>query len=191
MSPANFNSLADANKSQLVVVDVQSRLLQTMHDPESLLHQCDILIRAAKLLGIPVIVTEQYPKGIGKTDPGLTNTLDSLYQPVEKTCFSCCGASEFTNRLQQHPDRNQIILCGIEAHVCVLQTAMDLLRDNASHEVFVVGNAVTSRNKKNKKIAINRLNKAGAIISCTESVLFEWLKNSKHEHFKQISALIK
>ena len=193
MSAAKPQTLADANKSQLVVVDVQSRLLPVMYKPDDLIQNCNILIQAAQLLNIPTIVTEQYPKGIGNTDPELVKSLGSSYRAVEKTCFSCSGSNEFHDQLNQHPDRNQIILCGIEAHVCVLQTTMDLLGQDAptSHEVFVVEDAISSRKKKNKKNALRRLRQAGATITCTESMLFEWLKDSKHEHFKKISALIK
>ena len=193
MSAAKPQTLADVNKSQLLVVDVQSRLLPVMYKPDDLIQNCNILIQAAHLLDIPITVSEQYPKGIGHTDSVLVKSLGSSYQPVEKTCFSCCGTDEFRGQLNQHPDRNQIIICGIETHVCVLQTAMELLGQDThtAHEVFVVDDAVSSRNKKNKKNAVRRLRQAGATITCTESVLFEWLKDSKHEHFKQISALIK
>lgn len=192
MSSMNLKILADTNKSQLVLVDVQTRLSAVMSDPDSLLRNCNILIESARLLGIPVTVTEQYPKGIGPTNTELVDTLGSEYRPVEKTCFSSCSADSFIQSIRQHDSRNQIILCGIEAHVCILQTAMDLLNDNNTDwHVFVVADAVDSRNEKNKNLALTRLQKAGAIISCTESVLFEWMKNSSNEHFKKISALIR
>lgn len=193
MNSSSSQSLADVNKSQLVVIDVQSRLTAVMHQADSLLKNCNTLIRSARLLEIPITVTEQYPKGIGHTEPELVDALESDYQPVEKTCFSCFGADQFRSHIQNHSQRNQYIICGIESHVCVLQTAMDLLGDdnNTNRDVFIVADAVSSRKKKNKKNALNRLQHAGAIITNTESVLFEWLKNSTHEHFRQISALIK
>lgn len=193
MNPTSAQSLADANRSQLIVIDVQSRLLPVMHEPDRLLKHCNTLIQAAQLLNIPVTVTEQYPKGIGHTEPELVRSLGSSYHPVEKTCFSCCGADNFNSRINQFPDRNQLIISGIEAHVCVLQTTMELLsqQGDPAKEIFVVSDAISSREKKNKKIALNRLNQAGAVITCTESVLFEWLKDSSHDHFKALSSLIK
>ena len=193
MNSSSSHSLADINKSQLVVIDVQTRLTAVMHDSEALLKNCSTLIRSARLLNIPITVTEQYPKGIGHTEPDLVNALESGYQPVEKTCFSCFGADQFKSQIEKYPQRTQYIICGIESHVCVLQTAMDLLgsRGNQASDVFIVADAVSSRKKKNKKNALNRLQQAGAIITNTESVLFEWLKNSNHECFREVSALIK
>lgn len=193
MNSVHAQSLADVSKSQLIVIDVQTRLTSVMHHAESLIKNCQTLVRSARLLEIPITVTEQYPKGIGHTEPDLVNALESDYQPVEKTCFSCSGADQFNSQIEKHPQRNQYIICGIESHVCVLQTAMNLLgkENNPTSEVFIVADAVSSRKKKNRKNALSRLQQAGAIITNTESVLFEWLKNSTHEHFKEISALIK
>jgi len=193
MNTEKLNALADVNKSQLVLIDVQTRLSSVMSDLDSLLRNCNILIESAKLLGVPITVTEQYPKGIGQTNNELIATLDTDYKPIEKTCFSSCGVDEFMESIDQHSKRNQIILCGIEAHVCVLQTAMDILsnNNNADKQVFVVADAVDSRTEKNKNLAIARLQQAGAIIACTESIVFEWMKNSANEHFKKISALIR
>jgi len=176
-----------------VLIDVQSRLSKVMSDPDTLLRHCNSLIESAQLLGVPVCVTEQYPKGIGTTNTELVETLGSNYKPVEKICFSSCGSDQFLQNIEQHGERNQIILCGIEAHVCVLQTAMDLIaEDNKfAKQVFIVADAVDSRTQKNKNLALERLRQAGNIITCTESVVFEWMKNSSNEHFKKISALIR
>jgi len=171
-----------------VVVDVQTRLSNAMSDTTSLLRHCSILLRAAATLNIATTITEQYPKGLGTTDPILQQVLPANVQTIEKTCFSCCGAEQFMQRITE-VDKKQVILCGIEAHVCVLQTAMDLIQQGT--QVFVVADAVDSRTANNKSIALSRLEQAGAIISCTESVLFEWLSDAKHEHFKSLSALIK
>ena len=192
MSSTNLKLLADATNSQLVLIDVQTRLSAVMSDSNSLLRNCNILIESAKLLEIPVTVTEQYPKGIGPTNNELVGTLGSDYRPIEKNCFSSCGSENFIQNIRQHNKRNQVILCGIEAHVCVLQTAMDLLNDNNTDwQVFIVADAVDSRNSKNKNLSLTRLQNAGAIITCTESVLFEWMKDSGNKHFKTISALIR
>jgi len=192
MIPAHAKSLADVNMSQLILIDVQTRLGAAMSDSTTLLRNCNILLESANLLGVPVTVTEQYPKGIGPTSPELVKTLGNSYKPVEKTCFSSCGADQFMEQILQHSTRNQFILCGIEAHVCVLQTAMDLLNDNNTNwQIFVVADAVDSRSERNRNLALSRLQQAGAIITCTESVVFEWMKNSSNEHFKKISNLIR
>ena len=186
---ANENRLlADVSHSQLLVIDVQKRLVQVMSDRESLLRNCETLITAAKTLSIPVAITEQYPKALGNTDAALADALPPQTTAVEKTCFSCCAAQDFDNNFS-YGDKSQAILCGIESHVCVLQTAMDLLSKN--QQVFVVADAVASRSRDNKTIALNRMQQAGAIITSTESVLFEWMKDAKHEHFKTVSALIR
>lgn len=193
MNAANLQSLVDVNRSQLVVIDIQSRLTQVMHDRDRLLRNCNILIQAAKLLEVPITVTEQYPKGIGQTEPQLVESLNDDYKPVEKTCFSCTGSDTFNKKIEQYKDRDQVILCGIEAHVCVLQTALEILNNssNASRQVFIVADAVDSRSANNRKIALNRLQQAGAIVTCTESVVFEWMKDSTNKNFKQISTLIR
>lgn len=180
--------LADVRYSNLLVIDVQKRLAQVMSDRENLLRNCETLITAAKTLSVPITVTEQYPKALGNTETTLSEALPSETTPVEKTCFSCCAAQGFENSFA-YSESSQAILCGIESHVCVLQTAMDLLDKNL--QVFVVADAVASRSRDNKSIALKRMQQAGAIITNTESVLFEWMKDAKHEHFKTISALIR
>ena len=189
MTGSNTPLLLDVQNSQLSIIDIQTRLLNVMSGPKSLIKQCQILISAAKSLDIPITVSEQYPSGIGTTDASLVQTLAEHYQPIEKTCFSCCDSLEYTKRIQQFPDRTQYVLSGIEAHVCVLQTAMALL--NEQKQVFIVADAISSRSNKNKRLALRRLQQAGAIITCTESVLFEWLKDAKHSQFKTLSALIR
>jgi len=189
MISTDTSLLVNADNSQLIIIDVQTQLAKVMSDRKTLLKNCGILISAARLLQIPTSITEQYPKGIGTTEPALTETLAEQYQPVEKTCFSSCDADAFAARITQYPERNQLVICGIESHICVLQTAIDLLKTNK--QVFIVADAVDSRAKKNKRIALRRLQQAGTIITCTESVIFEWLKDAKHTHFKTLSALIR
>jgi isochorismate hydrolase len=188
MTGNNNRLLADPRYSQLIVIDVQTRLAQVMSDRKSLLKNCETLLTAANILSIPVTITEQYPNGLGNTEPSLAKAFPADANPVEKTCFSCCNAADFTATLS-NSGKQQLILCGIESHVCVLQTAMDLLEKK--YQVFVVADAVDSRSKGNKKIALDRMQQAGAIITTAESVLFEWLKDAKHEQFKTVSALIR
>jgi len=188
MTSANGSRLVSANNSSLIVVDVQIRLAQAMSDRETLLRNCGILLTAANMMSIPVTITEQYPKGLGHTEPSLADLFPDNSIPVEKTCFSCCDSETFATSLS-NTGKQQVILCGIESHVCVLQTAMELLDRN--YRVFVVADAVDSRSKDNKRIALERMRQAGIVITATESVLFEWLRDAKNEHFKSVTALIR
>jgi len=188
MANVDYSHLVTANSSSLIVVDIQTRLAQAMSDRETLLRNCGILLTAAKIMSVPVAITEQYPKGLGHTEPSLAELFPDNATPVEKTCFSCCDAETFAASLSS-TGKQQIILCGIESHVCVLQTAMDL--QDRDYQVFVVADAVDSRSKDNKHIALERMRQAGIVITTTESVLFEWLRDAKNEHFKSVTALIR
>jgi len=178
--------LADAALSQLVIVDIQQRLSQVM-DPgelQILTRNCSILLESARLLAVPVIFTEQYPKGLGATLAELSPWLDQG-AAIEKICFSCCENQHFS----EAQTRPQVVLAGMEAHICILQTAMQLHAQGK--EVFVVEDAVTSRTPANKANALQRLRHAGVTVSNTESVVFEWLKVAEGDAFKQISKLVR
>ena len=181
-------ALADRAASQLVLVDVQERLSAAMPAPEmqAMLRNCAILLQSAQLLQVPIIYTEQYPKGLGATVPELTQWLDPVTR-VEKICFSCCEESAFRTLLDD--TRRQVVLAGMEAHVCVLQTALQLQAQG--REVFVVEDAVISRNPAHHANAMARLRQAGVVVSNTESLVFEWLKVAEGETFKQISRLVR
>jgi nicotinamidase-related amidase len=174
--------------SLLVIVDVQEKLSSVMDSVAlaAIVKNCHILMQAAQLLEIPIICTEQYPQGLGATLPELAQDLDA-YPHIEKTCFSCFDSSPFRSRLRG--DRPQIVLAGMEAHICVLQTALQL--QESGKQVFVVEDAVISRNPANKANALLRLHQAGVIVSNTESVVFEWLKVAEGDAFKQISRLVR
>ncbi len=178
--------LCAAEQSQLIIIDVQERLAGAM-PPEAMTaveKQIGTLVTAATALAIPVIHTEQYPQGLGHTLPSLR---EQLAQPLEKTCFACTGAEGFNQHIQRN--RRQVILCGIEAHICVLQTAIELL--GQGFQVFVVEDGVCSRKDSNRRNALDRLWQAGAHISNTESVLFEWLRDASHPDFRTLSKLIR
>jgi Isochorismatase family len=179
---------ASAALSQFVIIDVQIKLATAMPTEamQSVLKNCSILAQAATLLNIPCLLTEQYPQGLGETLPEIKQHLPNA-KAISKTAFSACGEPKFNQQLQR--ENSHIILTGMEAHICVLQTALDLLQ--AGKTVFVVEDAVLSRNHANKANAINRLRDAGCTIINTESIVFEWLGNAKHEAFKAISTLIK
>ena len=179
--------------SQLVMIDMQVKLAPAMPKDamQSIVKNCGILVQAANLLTVPIILTEQYPQGLGETLPEITQYLANN-KPVIKTAFSACGEPKFKQQLQR--DKSQVILAGMEAHICVLQTALDLMQ--AGKTVFVVEDAVISRGNANqisanKANAIARMRDAGCIITNTESVLFEWLGDAKHEAAKAIFNLIK
>ena len=183
-------ALCSAGQSLLAVVDTQTQLAAAMPPTkrDEVLRNTAILLQAAGLLSVPVLVTEQYPKGLGKTEAAITQHLPPATPIIEKTCFSCCGALDFMAAVR-HNRRNQIILTGMETHVCVLQTALDL--HATGMQVFVVDDAVCSRRMKNKTNALARLRQAGIVVTNTESLLFEWLRDASHEHFKKISELIR
>ncbi len=179
---------SEASRSQLVLIDMQSRLATVMPtDPmQSVIKNCAILLQSAPLLEVPVLMTEQYPKGLGATLPELAALAKSV-QPIEKTVFSCMAESKFERQLTR--DHDQIILTGMESHICVMQTALDLLA--AGKQVFVVEDAVISRSPANKANALSRMRHAGCVITNTESVLFEWLGKAEGDVFKTVSKWIR
>jgi nicotinamidase-related amidase len=170
-----------------LVVDIQERLFPHMYDGEKLLSRVLILLEGLKALDIPIIVTEQYPKGLGTTLKPLSEVLEPV-SPIEKISFSCCGEPEFLSLLNKDKG-SWIILCGIEAHVCVLQTVIDLL-DMGIFPV-VVSDCISSRNPEDKKVAIERMRSEGAVITTSESILFELAIVAGTPQFKQISRLVK
>lgn len=171
----------------LIVVDVQGKLAQLMYDKQALFKNIQILIKAAKILDIPILWCQQCPDSLGPTVPEIAQLLAGN-EPIDKAAFSCCGSEQFNARLNKLA-RQQVLLCGIEAHVCIYQTAIDLLRKGFS--VDVIADAVSSRTAENKQIALSRMAGQGVNISCTEMALFELLKTAEHPQFKQIAKLVK
>ncbi|HMK43390.1 MAG TPA: hydrolase [Dissulfurispiraceae bacterium] len=179
--------LLESANSALVIVDIQERLVPAMGAKEGVIQNCLHLIEAAKLLGLPIILTEQYPKGLGPTIPEIRDALPD-YQPVAKNSFSCCGEPAFREALRQ-TGRNKVLLAGMETHVCVLQTAVDLLSDG--YVVHLVSDAVCSRTKQNWKTGVQYVRDAGVVITCAETVLFQLLKEAGGNAFKTISNRLK
>ena len=179
--------MLDVKKCCLIVVDIQGKLAQLMHDKQRLFDNVEIMIKAARILDIPIVWCEQNPKALGVTLEQLTQHLsDNL--PIPKFSFSCCADEKICQAIKE-THRKQVILCGIEAHVCVYQTAMDLL--SKEYDVCVLADSVSSRTAENKQIAINRMESEGTAIGSVEMVLFELLRTAKHEKFKDIARLIK
>ncbi len=179
--------MLDIQQCCLAVVDVQGKLAQLMHGREALFKNIQILVRAAKILEIPILWCQQCPDALGPTVPEIAQFLDDN-EPINKSAFSCCVDDKFNAKLKDLA-RKQVLLCGIETHVCIYQTAVDLLRQD--FHVEVIADAVSSRALENKQIAINRLASEGANITCTETALFELLKNAEHPKFRQIAKLVK
>jgi nicotinamidase-related amidase len=174
-------------QSGLVVVDIQERLLPAIFEKDKLIEASLRLIKGAAILGIPIFTTEQYRKGLGATAPEVAAAITG-FAPLEKVTFSACGAEGFSDALKSKKITN-VILCGMEAHVCVLQTCLDLL-DNGLR-VFVVADAISARDPQNSRLALQRMHDAGAVIASTEMVLFELLGRARTEEFKQVQALVK
>jgi len=179
--------MLDIQQCCLTVVDVQGKLAQLMHGKEALFKNIQILIQAAKILGIPILWCQQVPDALGPTIPEIAQLLE-VNEPINKAAFSCCGEEQFNTKLKKL-ERKQVLLCGIETHVCIYQTAVDLLRQD--FHVEVIADAVSSRALENKQITLNRLSAEGVKISCSEMVLFELLKTAEHLQFRQIAKLIK
>ncbi len=183
--------LCAAQSSQLVIIDVQTRLAAAMPPAarERVIRNSAILVQAARLLELPITLTEQYPKGLGPTEPELAHHLPAGAAPLCKSCFAAGGAQGFDAALDSRPGRHQVIVAGMEAHVCVLQSALEL--QARGYQVYVVEDAVCSRSETNQHNALARMRQGGIVVTNTESVLFEWLRDAGHPHFKAISALIK
>jgi nicotinamidase-related amidase len=173
----------------LVVVDVQERLFNAMDAErrDDMVANVKILVSAAHRLGVPVMVTEQYPRGLGRTLPELRTLLGEA-PPVEKTAFSCAGADGFLDRLRAL-GAERVILTGIEAHVCVLLTALDLLGRGMG--VSIVADAVCSRRSANLEIGLEQARQAGAVITATETVVFQLLGSADSDAFRELSKLLR
>lgn len=178
----------DRKSAVLVIIDVQEKLCKAM-DPEvldRLTANTSILLEAAKELGIPVIATEQYVKGLGETLPVLKEKLNG--PALEKMAFSCCGDSAFLNRLAGL-GRRQVIITGMETHVCVLQTVLELLERD--YRVHLVRDAVMSRRRDNWFVGLETAQAAGAVVTSTEAALFQLLRVAGTEEFKKLSKLVR
>ena len=175
------------NNTLFLVIDMQERLLPKVENSTSLINNIIILTQCSKILNLPVLVTEQYPEGIGPTASALSPGLEQCPK-ISKRTFSCCREPLFMKALEE-TGRKQIIIAGIETHVCVFQTTVDLLKNG--YEVQVVNDAVGSRTAANKEIGLNRMRAGGVDITCVESAVFELLKTSACAEFKQILRFIK
>lgn len=179
--------MLNSDDSILIIVDIQEKLIRVMHEKEKMLENITKLIKGIVLLGIPILITEQYPRGLGQTVSEIASLIPD-YKPIPKLSFSCCGNQQFMQALGQS-GKTQILLIGIESHVCVYQTAIDLI--NLGYQVNVVTDCVSSRTKENIHLALRRIENEGAKLTGTEMALFELLKIAEGDKFKDISNFIK
>ncbi|HVT12650.1 MAG TPA: isochorismatase family protein [Fimbriimonadaceae bacterium] len=177
---------ARAADSILIVVDEQPSFMQAIWEAERVLRRTDFLLRIAALVGVPVLATEQYPRRMGGTNPLLMPFL--LEAPFGKMSFSCCGCEAFMARLEE-TGRRQAILVGIETHICVSQTAADLL--NSGFEVVVCPDAVSARTVEMHKLGMERMRDSGALPMHSESVAYEWMGTAEHPAFREALKVVK
>lgn len=178
------NTLCDASRSILIVIDFQERLMPVIDEGAKVLKRAHILVQAAKTLGIPVVGTAQNPSRLGSNAPEVGEFFDHL---IEKNDFDACASPAFLESLPE--SRDQLLVAGCEAHVCVLQTVLGLR--SRGHEVRMIADAVGSRHAADKDAALQRAGMAGAQILTSEMVVFEWLRNCHHPAFRQLLGLIK
>ncbi len=179
--------LIERDKSCLLVVDVQEKLAPAVSDPADVIRNAGILMRAAARLGVPLVVSEQYPQGLGATVPEL-RALAPESARIAKLSFSCADDPALRQRIRE-AQRSLIVIAGLEAHVCVLQSALGL--QQAGYQIVVVADAISSRTPANRDAALQRLRENGVEVATTEMVLFEWLGQAGTPEFKELSRLIK
>jgi len=179
--------LACSDESVLVLIDCQERLWKVIHDAASLEARLGTLLRGARAIGVPLIVTEQNPAGLGATLQSLTEAAGDCPR-LAKSTFSCGGEPTFNEALRA-TERGTVVLAGVEAHICVLQTALDLLA--RGFKVHVASECVGSRNPLHREAGLARLRDAGAVLTLTESLFFEWMRSTQHPAFRTIRDLVK
>lgn len=179
--------MLDAQQAVLVIVDIQGKLATLMHDRDNFYANAVRMIRGTRVLGIPVLWNEQLPEKLGPTIDEIRQVLPDQ-EPMIKNSFSCWGNDRFVQRLQES-NRRQVLLIGMESHVCVYQSALDLLRGN--YDVHVVADAVSSRSPENRQIGLDAMREHGAKITCVEMALFEMLGVAEGDAFREIISIIK
>ena len=175
------------NETAAVVIDIQEKLLPHIYESEKILHNCLKLIEGLQILSVPIIITQQYTRGLGATVPSITQKF-SDFSYIEKISFSCYEEPGFLEKIKLYGKTN-IILCGIESHVCVMQTCIDLM--DAELNPVIIEDCVSSRKPNDKHVSIERMRQEGARISTLESILFEMTGNAGNEIFKKISGIVK
>ncbi len=189
--------LLEADRSIVAVIDLQGKLMEMIERPALVVEATVRLIRLAGLFEVPVVLTEQYPRGLGPTHPEVRAAFDALATPrryIDKTAFGCCGVPGFDGALEElrpglEPARRQVVVAGIEAHVCVMQTVVELLRRH--NGVYVCWDCVSGRGAEYRRHALDRMAQAGAVLTNHESTGFEWARHKDDPRFKEMSHLFK
>lgn len=181
-------NILDIAQTALVVIDLQEAFRSAMPEFPQVVSRASMAVRGFQILNVPIIVTEQYPKGLGRTAEEILYCLPDDFEVIEKTSFSSCGASSFIEKLNDVGTK-QVVLCGLETHICVNQTAHDLL--NNGFEVHLLTDAVASRYKEDRDAGLSKMLSSGVIQASVEMSLFELMRDAKHEQFKEIQSLIK
>jgi nicotinamidase-related amidase len=176
-----------AGRTVLVIIDIQTKLWNVMHEKSALLENAQKIVKAMRVLSVPVILTEQNPQGLGPTVPELMRCMPEV-KPLPKFCFNCCQDSGFQHELNRL-NRKQVLICGIESHICVHQTVLELI--SMGYEVQVVADIVSSRVLANKEAALARMQSEGAKLTVTEMAIFELLGTAESPLFKEILKVIK
>ncbi len=185
----DFEGIAPLDHVAVVIVDIQEKLFPRVFNNEEILEKCGKVIAFCRRLGIPLLVTEQYPQGLGTTLPELQDLLAGDYKPIPKTAFSCFGAPEFTQALDES-EVETVVLVGIETHVCVMQTALSGLSIGA-HDIVVLADCVGSRNESDHRLGLERMRDEGVIISSMEMFFYEVLGEAKTPEHKLVFDLLK
>ena len=181
-------NILELSRSALLIIDMQEAFRANTKHFERFAQRIAVAARGSQLLNLPIIVTEQYPKGLGRTAFEITEVIPKDVEIIEKTSFSSCGAQNFYNKLQEHETKH-VIVSGMEAHICVNQTVHDLLVNGC--QVHLLTDCITSRSKADRKVALMKMHNSGAILSSVEMALFELMRDARHEQFKAIQGLIK
>jgi nicotinamidase-related amidase len=179
----------EASQCALVVIDIQEKLLPAVQRQEELLRNCSLLIRLAKIMEIPILLTTQYSRGLGATVPEIAELLPGV-PAIDKMEFGCFGREEFRTALHSLPgQRTTLLLCGMESHICVMQTALGALENG--YIVHIASDAISSRSDLNWRLGLERMDSAGCVISSTEMMMYELLQRSGSAHFKEMLQYIK
>ncbi|MDQ7006706.1 MAG: isochorismatase family protein [Acidobacteriota bacterium] len=189
--------LLDASRSLLLVIDLQGKLMEMIERPDLVVAATRRLMQIAEIFEVPVLLTEQYPEGLGPTHPAVRETFDALQTPksfLAKTSFGCCGDDGFQRTVDEllgggDLSRRQIVVAGIEAHICVMQTTIELLR--SGHQVHLCWECVSSRGAEYRRHALDRMQQAGAQLTNHESVGFEWARDAGHPRFRRLNRLLR
>ena len=186
---APHTRLLDRQDVALLVLELQAKLVPAMFEPQRVVRNTQLLLRLAELLKIPTVLTAQYPKGLGSIVPEITQLAPGV-EPIEKTSFGCFGEPDFLRRLKQRaPQATSLLVAGVECHICVMQTVLGALE--AGYLVHVAADATSSRTMENWRIGLNRMERAGAVVSSTEMIVYELLAKSNTPEFKALLPFLK